>query len=282
MEPLTPVAVRGLRATQAETTMSTVTYYTFFDREAMDPVWRKPWKDFLRQHPRSRAEMKELFRFGFNSDGGEPSDEELADIFERRTLAWTIRRSTPQFYLISEVMARVPALRPHSLDIRSGYTEDCFALVAVAIEGWVRAAWGERTVRAVLKIHNFDEPGVRLDLPKRLAARVKALIPPKVLAKPLYPWQGPEACECMDGSDYWGDNCLAAADTRRFIAFLEHAWAENRAVPYLEANDSGGMSVDPSAGKTVRFRDVDLAQGLVGKLGAVRRLGEPSALRVLS
>lgn len=267
--------------------MGIKTYYTFFDRAVIDPVWRSPWKDFFQRHPRSRAEISELIEFGYNPEGvggRGPSDEELAEVFETKTVAWTLRRSTPQFSVMSDIMWLIPKLRRHSLDVSTGYNEDCFALVAAGIDGWVRRTVRDRTLLAILKLHNFEQLSHWLDLPKRIVTQVKRLVSPRMRSKPLYAWQGSEACRYspFGVSDYERDNCLNLADTRRFLTFLERAWEENKAVPFLRPDIGRGLSVDLATIASPKFRDVDLAQDLVAKRKAIRRFEKPCVLRYLN
>src|SRR5262249_2156600 len=156
------------------------------------------------------------------------------------------RRSTPQFLLMSDIMAGIPKLRRHSLALSTNYLEDCFALVAAGIHGWVRGVVSTRTLQAILKLHNFEQPGHWLNLPRGVGAQVKRLVTLEMLVKPLYPWQGPDACRYFPAgfTDYTGQNCLNVADTRRFWKFLERAWEENQAVPFLKAEHGRGLSVD--------------------------------------
>src|SRR4051794_6602927 len=119
--------------------MSYSTWYTFCDRAGMDAVWRLTWTDFFRRYPRSRTQISELLMDGnYHPEGvggREASDDDIVEVFETKTVAWTLRRSTPQFLLMSDIMAIIPNLRKHSLDLLTDYNEDCFALVAAGIDG---------------------------------------------------------------------------------------------------------------------------------------------------
>src|SRR5262245_44150491 len=111
-------------------------YYTFFDRAALDSVWPLLWEEFFRKHPSRRGEIANTIRFAFHPQADEtqePADKELAQLFETRSLAWTLRRSTPQFFVMSEIMALAPTLRRHRLDVSTHFPEDCFALVGAGV-----------------------------------------------------------------------------------------------------------------------------------------------------
>jgi hypothetical protein len=102
-------------------------YYYFFDRSAVDYVWNLSWREFLRLHGTSRwakgpdtgdgsASLRGLIAF---SVGPDPAAPEVEDIIRRRTLRWTIQRSSPQFYMMEEIVYHVPRLRKScaSLDV---------------------------------------------------------------------------------------------------------------------------------------------------------------------
>src|SRR5262245_61393584 len=124
--------------------------------------------------PSKRRRFTELVRFGFNvggrAGGDEPSDQQVAHILATKTISWTLRRSTSQFCLMSEILGELPHLRKSWLDVSTSYAEDCLAVIAAGIDQWTRAAVDDPTLQAILKLHNCPEPGRFLDLPKRLAA----------------------------------------------------------------------------------------------------------------
>jgi hypothetical protein len=83
-------------------------YYYFFDRSAVDSLWKMSWKEFLRLHGNSDwakypeigsadGSLRGLIAFALDP---EPSAAEVEDIIHRRTVRGTIERSSPQFYVI--------------------------------------------------------------------------------------------------------------------------------------------------------------------------------------
>jgi hypothetical protein len=63
-------------------------YYCFFDRSAVDPLWKMSWQDFLRRYGKNRRNkrskgdggdswLRELIAFSVEP---EPSDTEVEDI----------------------------------------------------------------------------------------------------------------------------------------------------------------------------------------------------------
>jgi hypothetical protein len=105
------------------------THYYFFDRSAVDPLWNLSWQDFLRLHGKSRwakgpdvsdgaASLRGLIAFSVEP---QPSAREIEEIIRRRTLRWTIQHSSPQFYMMEEIVYNVPSLRKFavSLDVWS-------------------------------------------------------------------------------------------------------------------------------------------------------------------
>ena len=259
--------------------MQAITYYTFFDSEAIDPLWRITWKELFCRYPRSRTEIAELIEDEPKKTVGHESDcEDMEDVFEKKTVAWTIRRCTSPFYTMSYIIDIVPALRKHRLDIKTYYIGDSFALVAAGIDSWVRGVVGERTLHAILKLHNFEERSLHcLNLPKWLFTKLKQMASPEMLSKPLYSWQGSEACQ----SDNYGlvDNCLKVAETRRFLAFLERAWQEDQPVPFVESlSDCWELSAETTL---PTFRELELTQRFMAKRKAIRRFERPCMVRMV-
>lgn len=253
--------------------MSTTTYYTVFDGAVLDSVWRLTWKEFFRRHPRSRAAMRQLIAFGYNP---EPSEEEIAAIFDTKTVAWTIRHSTPQLYVMSELMYFVPKLRQRSLDIPTYFSEDWLGLIAAGIDTWMRGRIGGPTLSAILKLHGFFELGRDLDLPKRVVGRVKKLIRLTRFSTPLYRWQW------SDFTDYDCCSCLNVEDTKRFVAFISQAWNDNRPIPFLRPDTGRGLSVDVTAAVVPAFQQLDVARTLAAKLRVIRTYKRPRMFHFLT
>src|SRR6516162_4386973 len=100
-------------------------YYYFFDRSAVDSLWRLSWHEFLRVRGPSRwtagrdtgdgaASLRGLIAFSLDP---QPSAMEVEDIIRHRTLRWTIQHSTPQFYVMEEIIYNVPWLRKSSISL---------------------------------------------------------------------------------------------------------------------------------------------------------------------
>jgi hypothetical protein len=211
----------------------------------------------------------------------EPSEDDIANIFETKTVAWTLQRTTTmQFFVMSEIIDELSiGSRQKPVCVRSGYLEDCFLLLAAGVEGWVRGTVTGQTLQATLKLHNFTKPSHWLTLPHGLQGKVDRLISPKILARPPYPWRGLNACGSSSAADYDGANCLKPQDTKRFLTFLERAWEEDWAVPFVKDPAHSGQSVGSEVG-IPRFRQVELAQQLLPKLKVLRKFKHPCVFRI--
>jgi hypothetical protein len=204
------------------------TYYCFFDRSAVDPIWRMSWQDFLRlysKHHRGKGSreadvdswLRELIALSVEP---EPSDAEVDDIIRRRTLRWTIQRSSPQFYTMGEIVYGVPRLAT-SCVVLDVWANDLSVLLAAAVEGYFRGEVTVSAFKSVLKLHYSKfEDFIRLS--KRERSVVRGLMDVDQYAKPIYSWQGETAI--LD--EEWA-GCLGVADTKRFFALVDRLWNRN-------------------------------------------------------
>jgi hypothetical protein len=254
-------------------------YYYFFDRSAADPLWKLSWPDFLRLHGKSRwakgpdggdgsASLRGLIAFAVDP---EPSAIEIEDIIRRRTLRWTIQRSSPQFYLMEEIVNNVPRLRKSciSLDV---WSNDFSILLAAAAEGYFRGEVPVSGFKAVLKLHYSKfEDFIRLSKQERSVLR--HLMDVDQYAKPIYPWQGPMAL--LD--EQWA-GCLAVADTRRFFALVDRLWKQNPEVRRIL--DVEGIQLSKPERETHLFRDFGISRQLMNLWSRkVRTFEQPCVFR---
>jgi hypothetical protein len=171
-------------------------YYSFFDRSAVDSLRSLSWQEFLRLYGTSRwakgaytddgsASLRGLIAFSVDSG---PSEAEVEEIIRHRTLRWTIQRSSPQYFVMGEIVYDVPRLRKSyaSLDI---WSNDSTVLLAAAAEGYFRGEVTASAFKSVLKLHYSKfEDFIRLS--KRERSVVRGLMDVDQYAKPIYPWQG--------------------------------------------------------------------------------------------
>jgi hypothetical protein len=254
-------------------------YYFFFDRLAVDSLWNLSWQKFLRLHGKSQwakdpdtgsanDSLRGLIAFSVEP---KPSAAEVEDIVRQRTLRWTIRRSSPQFYMMEEIMANLPRLNEScvSLDM---WSNDFAVLLAAAAEGYFRGDVPESEFKAVLKLHYSKfEDFIRLNKQER--STLKHLMDVDEFAKPIYPWQGPLAIL----EEQWA-SCLGVVDTRRFFALLNRLWQQNPEVRRILDDD--GIQIREPKSKTYCFRDFGIAGQLTNLWShTVRSFARPCVFR---
>ena len=248
-------------------------FYDFFNREFYDPIWLMAWPEFIKLNGTRWAKSKkyepgeyvgtsltELVCFCLEE---EPSDEELKDILERRTIRWTIQRCDSAFFLMSELMCHVPGHRSNHFVVEES---EGGVLIAAATAAYLGGKTDAKTLRAVLMACGSPPEGW-LSLTRKQKALLAEPSANIDYMKPLYRWQAEGAC--CEGE---GVTCLGIPDTRRFVAFIENAYSGNWEVMKL---------LDAEANK-VNFRDFEDAEYFHSAARKMRRTGSPSVFRTYS
>jgi len=254
------------------------TYYCFFDRSAVDPLWGMSWQDFLRlcgKHRRGKrfdvdSWLRELIAFSVEP---EPSDAEVDDIIRRRTPRWTIQRSSPQFYTMGEIVCGAPRLAK-SCAVLDVWANDLSVLLAAAAEGYFRGEVTVSAFKSVLKLHYSKfEDFIRLSKSERSV--VRGLMDVEQYAKPIYPWQGEMAL--LD--EQWA-GCLGVADTKRFFALVDRLWKQNPEVRRILDVDVDHIEFCTPGRDTHRFRDFGISRHLMNLWSRkVRSFEQPCVFR---
>jgi hypothetical protein len=254
-------------------------YYYFFDRSAVDSLWKMSWQEFLRLHGDSDwakypkigsadDSLRGLIAFALDP---EPSAAEVEDIIHRRTVRGTIERSSPQFYVMEEIVRHIPRLRKShtSLDV---WEADFTVLLAAAADGYFRGDVPATQLETVLKLHYSKfEDFIRLTKQERSVLR--HLMDVDKYAKPIYPWQGPGAI--LDEQWAW---CLGVADTRRFFTLVDRLWKRNPEVGHL--HDLEQIELCKPKQATHRFRDFGISRHMMNLWSRkVRSFEHPSVFR---
>jgi hypothetical protein len=248
--------------------------YEFFDRTVVDPLWGLSWASVLEHHHSKWFRSKKMVRgeylgtslrelIGFAIDP-EPSDPEIDNILSRMTVRATIRRSNPQFWVISVLMDELvskPKTAFFSVEL-----EDVSGLIAVATRAFLERRITAMTLWSVAKLHSSSPSDwLRLD-PEQMKA-VDAALPRDHMNNPIYSWQGKEACTQGEWT-----NCLGVALTRRFAGFVTNA--------HLQDWPAAPLKEDARQTRR-RFADfpdcVDLAKRLERRFAALKR---PSVTRM--
>lgn len=248
--------------------------YEFFDRTVVDPLWGLSWASILEHHHSKWLHSKKMVRgeylgtslrelIGFAIDP-EPPDPEIDDILSQMTVRETIRRSSPQLWVMSILMNELitkPKTALFSVEL-----EDVSGLIAVATRAFLERRITAMTLWSVAKLHSSGLSNwLRLD-PDQVKA-VDAALPWDHMNDPIYSWQGEEACTQGEWT-----NCLGVALTRRFANFVTNA--------HLQDWPAAPLKEDPRPTQR-RFTDfpdcVDLAKRLERRFAALKR---PSVTRM--
>jgi hypothetical protein len=254
-------------------------YYCFFDRSAVDPLWKMSWQDFLRLYGKNRrgkgskvgdvdSWLHELIAFSVEP---EPSDAEVEDIIRRRTLRWTVQHSSPQFYTMEEIVFGVPRLAK-SCALLDVWANDSSVLLAAAAEGYFQGKIPVFEFKAVLKLHylKFDD---FIRLSKQERSVVRGLMDVDEFAKPIYRWQGAEAI--LDDQWAW---CLGVADTKRLFGLVDRLWQQNPEVTRIL--DVDAIEFCTPGRDTHRFRDFGISRHLMNVWSRkVRSFQQPCVFR---
>ena len=255
--------------------------YTFYEYDVLDSLARMTWKEFFRKHPKMRKIISQEVEDSYHPEefnGCKTTSLRLNDILNTKTLAWTLRRCDSQFYTMSLILESVPELR--TLNIQTYSVADSEALVAAGIDCWARGIVREATLRAILKLHDFNQGRLHLlKLPKRILEKLEQFSWWHLQSKPLFSWQGTRWQS--ENYDYFVDNCLRVADTRRFVKFLELAWQENQPVPYIEPLSDGwplSVETDPLP----RFRELDLNRMFKAERKKMSQFKRPCLVQAVS
>jgi|GEM_PF-4415981 len=225
-------------------------YYQFFDRAAAGELLAMPWKAILQRHPRSRRSIEELLAFALDN---EPDDRAMERILATRTVRWTMKRSSPQYHFLAEVLYATwgHPCRHRYADCDPAATP---VLLAAAVNGFLAGKLRRSVLHAILKLNAIGFATDWISLTRVEQRLVSQGWDPAQMASPIYPWQG-SAAHLDDG-----DTGLGAADTRRLLSFLRTAWQENWATPRLNA-DTLKLRTSGSIGPP-RFRDFSLTHEL--------------------
>jgi hypothetical protein len=242
-------------------------FYHFFDRNACDQLWRSSWKEYLSRWGKTRwakgpftGESTESLRdmISFHIDP-QPTAGDVERILAHETIRQTVRRSSPQFGPMSQLLSKTPGFRKYSECIF--FKGDYFAvLMAAGFEAYLQGRVSQSDLWPVFKLHSIEDPRGWLRISSGERKTIKAVVSSRRMLGPIYRWQG-------EGGFLVGDqwsNCLGVADTRRFVALILRAWKENWSVPRLRKVDR--ISTPPSGAEPPPFRDFELSKYFVEPL----------------
>jgi len=122
--------------------------YRFFDRAAFDQIWELPWPEFQRRWnsgPWYRKPLRDRGGYSGESLRGliafcvepEPSDKEIEDILNRRTVRWTVTHSGSQHYFLEEIISNVPRLRHKQFSAVDFADRDFVVLLFAAFDAYL-------------------------------------------------------------------------------------------------------------------------------------------------
>jgi len=243
--------------------MSYERFYWFIDAAATEPVIEMSWTAFLRKYPihRSRASLTNSLQDSvehFLAFVVEPEQDAagVKDILARRTLRWTMQRSTPQYWFLNEVVGHVPSLSKRSRSIWVAHDKflEPAVLDAIGISAFLDGRIDLQTYWAVHNITGRYEPTSWLTLTPTQQKTLEEARLSGPGEKPIFSWQ---SARSLDD----GYRCLRRRHTQLLVAFLKQAWKENWAAPHLTRDTRAELKI--AKGTTPRFRHLELATNLV-------------------
>jgi hypothetical protein len=240
-------------------------FFWFVDRAIIDPLLDMSWRSYLRKYPRSRRELEQLLTFVVEP---EPEPDAVADILARRTLRWTMKRATPAYYFLNDVIHGAPVMRRRSPEVWSGVDETAI-LVAATCDAFLRRDIDGKTLWAVHNISGGEDLRNWLRLSPSELTQLSDALSHGAVEKPLFPWQ---SNECLED----GYRVLGATDAKRFLAFLTRAGEENWPAPRIRTDIRRRFEWMGQA--VPRFLDVQLTKKLVRCVNTMR-FARPCILR---
>jgi hypothetical protein len=245
--------------------MSIEHFYWFIDREVVDPVLEMSWKAFLLKYPWDRDYVDDVLLFAVDP---ELDAAAISHILENRTLRWTMKRSSPAYWFLNQVVHHVPVLEQRCPEVWPEDLYESAVLDAASVEAFLDGKISEERLWAVYNIDGRHDPRVFLRLSRRELWNVEVALGYGAVEKPIYAWQSDE---CLNE----GYGCLGLRDTRRFIGFLDQAWNENWPVSRLNERARQELNL---ADKPLYFNDFDLPSRLIACLEEARP-AKPCALQ---
>jgi len=248
--------------------MSIEHFYWFVDLSAVDPILQMSWETFLRNYPWRQQSLEKFLLFAVET---EPNRVTINQILRGRTIRWTMRRATPAYYFLNEIVHHVPGLKSQCPEIwvSKDLDSEIAVLLASAVEAFLRSQISQRTLWAVYNLNGADDPQAWLQLSRSECKKVKNALGCGAVEKPIFRWQ---KHECLV-EDY---RTLGLADTKRFTNFLLRAWKENWTVPRLK--DDIKKELKLSSESNFYFRNFELTKHLVNSFNATH-LVKPCLLR---
>lgn len=239
-------------------------YYQIIDRAVVDPLLKLTWPRFLKKYGWSgnaqwRSAEDFLMKCALDPIPEDPAIVE--DILARRTLRWTLRHSSPQFFcLIEGLLVHAPNIAKRCPGIQASCLDEVAMFLAAALYGFLEGRISQRTLWAVFALHGCANQLQWLEVPRNQARILRAALAPSLLPKPMFPWQDES---CLDGQHF----PLGLADSARFMKFLRRAWDENWPCLYLPHD----LRYELPQSRVATIRDCGTAETLLGNVPSDRR-----------
>jgi hypothetical protein len=233
-------------------------YYQFIDRAVVDPLVALTWRQFHKKYGwtgGSQWSNAAEFLADFALDPP-PEDVQIVErILATRTLRWTLRHSSSQYFcLIEGMVVHVPAIEKRCPGIQTSCLDEVALFLAAAVHGFLEGTINQRTLWAVFALHGCANQVQWLNLPRKQRKIIRKALAPSPLPRPMFSWQDED---CLDGEHF----PLGQADTRRFLRFLRRAWEEDWPCRYLEPD----IRLELSQGRLPTIRDCKSAETLLAK-----------------
>jgi hypothetical protein len=198
----------------------------------------------------------------------QPTAQDVERILGHEMIWQTVKKSSPQFGPMAELLSNTPAFRKYSQSLF--YEGDYVAaLLAMAVEAYLQGRAGQSSLWSILKLHSVEDPSSWLRLSREDRKAITAVVSTRRTWSPIYRWQGENYLE----GEQWA-NCVGVADTRRLIGLILRAWNENWPAPRVKKLDD--ITDQPMKNDPPRFRDFEVSKLFVRPLtGKVSRFDRP-------
>lgn len=208
--------------------MASEHYCHFLDRAVVDPFLALTWKQFDHKFGWGYSEWSSPADFLMQlALDPVPDDPKVVErILARRTLRWTLKHSSPQFFCLMELISHAPVVEKRCPGIELGRVAEMGMFQAAAVHGFLEDRITLPALWAVFAFTGWTGKFEWLDLPPEKKRTVQTALSASDLPKPIFPWQDES---CLKG----GYHPLGRADTQRFLGFLQLAWKETWPCTYL-------------------------------------------------
>ena len=123
-------------------------FYKFIDRDAVEPLLRLTWAEFLRKYRWSRGSLQEsVEEFLAFIMGPQPAPSVVDEVLARRTLRWTMKRSSPKYFFLFEVIYNAPHVRKRCPEIWTESPYEIAIIIASSVDAFLTGKIDVKTLK---------------------------------------------------------------------------------------------------------------------------------------